>query len=125
MARISRAQELAALKSDNENLRTLNARLLRDSVEKKREIANLLESKKSLEGELVHSREEMAAYVAELEAMRLAFRDGAAKMHEMKVVLEALHRSAAEAHRRTLWTLAFSGAAIFATAAASVVYFSR
>ncbi|GMG99664.1 hypothetical protein Nepgr_001504 [Nepenthes gracilis] len=122
MARMSLAWELAALKSDNENLRTLNARLLTDSVEKKREIANLLESKKSLEGELAHSRGEMAAYVAELEAMRLAFRDGVAKMHEMKVELEALHRSAAESHRRTLWTL---GAAIFATAAASVVYFSR
>ncbi|GMH16807.1 hypothetical protein Nepgr_018648 [Nepenthes gracilis] len=97
MAKISRAQELAALKSDNENLRTLNARLLRDSMEKKRGIADLLESKK----------------------------DSVAKMHEMKVELEALHRSAAESHRRTLWTLAISGAAIFATAAASVAYFSR
>ncbi|GMG99663.1 hypothetical protein Nepgr_001503 [Nepenthes gracilis] len=117
MATMSLARELAALKSDNENLRTLNARLLRDSAEKKREIANLLESKKdsaekkreianlleskkSLKGEFAHPRGEIAAYVAELEAMRSAFRDGVAKMHEMKVELEALHRSAAESHRR-------------------------
>ncbi|GMG99672.1 hypothetical protein Nepgr_001512 [Nepenthes gracilis] len=123
MAKLSRAQQLVMLKSDNENLKCLNARLLKDSAEKEREIIHLLESNKSLESELAHSREEIAACVAELEALKLASRTNAAKMFEMKLELEALQRSVAGAQKKRFWTLAFSGTAIFA-AAACFGYFS-
>ncbi|GMG99668.1 hypothetical protein Nepgr_001508 [Nepenthes gracilis] len=123
MARINRAQQLATLRCENENLRTLNERLLRDMAEKKRVIANLRESKESLECELARSRGDVAELVAELEAMRLASRGSAAKMAEMKAELEAMHQSVARAHKKSFWTLAFSGTAIFATAA-SFAYFS-
>ncbi|GMG99670.1 hypothetical protein Nepgr_001510 [Nepenthes gracilis] len=52
MDRVTRAQQIAALKSDNDNLKCLNSRLLRDSAEKQRQITNLLEFNKSLECEL-------------------------------------------------------------------------
>ncbi|GMG99678.1 hypothetical protein Nepgr_001518 [Nepenthes gracilis] len=123
MARINRDQQIATLRCENENLRTLNSRLLRDLAEKKHEIANLLESKKSLECELARSRGDVAGLVAELEAMRLASRGSAVKMAEMKLELEALRRSVAQAQKSRFQTLAFSGAAIFA-AAASYAYFS-
>ncbi|GMG99679.1 hypothetical protein Nepgr_001519 [Nepenthes gracilis] len=123
MARINRAQQLATLRCENENLRTLNDRLLRDLEERKREIANLLESKKSLECELARSRGDVAELVEELHAMRLASSGSAVKMAEIEVELEAMRRSVARAHKKSFWTLAFSGTAIFA-AAVSFAYFS-
>ncbi|GMG99681.1 hypothetical protein Nepgr_001521 [Nepenthes gracilis] len=123
MARLNHAQQLAVLKSDNENLRSLNTRLLRDSTEKKREIINLLESNKSLECELARTRGEIADLVAELEAVRLASRVNAAKMFKMNLELEELRRSVARAQKKCFWTVAFSGTAVFA-AAASFIYFS-
>ncbi|GMG99685.1 hypothetical protein Nepgr_001525 [Nepenthes gracilis] len=123
MARLNRAQHLAALKSENENLRTLNSRLLQDSMEKKQEIINLLESNKSIECELAHTRGEMADLVAELEAIRLASRVNTAKMFEMNLELEALRRSVAGERKKCFWTVAFSGTAIFAVAV-SFIYFS-
>ncbi|GMH13331.1 hypothetical protein Nepgr_015172 [Nepenthes gracilis] len=123
MARINYNQQLATLRSENENVRNLNDRLIQDLVEKNREIANLLESKKSLTSELARSYRDKAELVAELEAMRLASKGSTVKMAEMKLQLEALHRSVAQAHKKSFWTLALSGTAIIA-AVASFAHFS-
>ncbi|GMG99676.1 hypothetical protein Nepgr_001516 [Nepenthes gracilis] len=125
MARLNRAQQLASLNSDNENLRTLNTRLLRDSTEKKREIVNLLESNKSLECEIARIRRETADYVAKLEAIRFASKINSAKMFKMKLELEALQRSIARTQKKSFWTVAFTGTAVFAAAASSVYFSSR
>ncbi|GMG99363.1 hypothetical protein Nepgr_001203 [Nepenthes gracilis] len=109
MAKLSRAQQLSALKSDNENLKCLNSRLIKDLADLKQEIASLLESEKSLEGELSRSHGQRAAHLAELEATRLASRINSEILDAMKLEKEELQRSVAEARKSSFWTLAFSG----------------
>ncbi|GMG99671.1 hypothetical protein Nepgr_001511 [Nepenthes gracilis] len=123
MAGINHNQQLATLRSENENLRNLNDGLIQDLVEENGEIANLLKSKKYLVSELARSYRDKAELVAELEAMRLASKGSTVKMAGMKLELEALHRSVSQAHKKSFWTLALSGTAIIA-AVASFAYFS-
>ncbi|XAR52538.1 hypothetical protein NMG60_11020669 [Bertholletia excelsa] len=68
--------------------------------------------------------EEVRPFVAELEAIKKAFKTRESKVEDMKRELEFLQNSVAEAHKKkNFWTLVSSATTIFA--AASVAYVAR
>ncbi|GMH25671.1 hypothetical protein Nepgr_027514 [Nepenthes gracilis] len=121
MAMQRRAHQLATLKSENENLKCLNARILRELHEMKQEANALRASKMSLESELARSHSEAESLKTELAQLK----DEALKeIENAGRELEALRRDVSEARRKSFWTMACSGTAIL-TAAASLAYFLR
>ncbi|GMH16616.1 hypothetical protein Nepgr_018457 [Nepenthes gracilis] len=121
-------QHLAALRPDNENLKCLNTRILRDLVEKKQEVTNLLESNKSLECELMRSRSEIESLKAELTQLKTrcigrlirqctAFSSRETELEEMKQEIKALRCFVAESWKLSFSSVVSSATVVFASVA--------
>lgn len=110
-----------------ESLKSLNAMLLKETVELRKQVSQVSELRDSI-SEIVKSsnvqKEQIKKLAAEVKHYRDALENKEDKMEEMKRQVEFLQNSVAEAHKKKrFWTIVSSATTLFA--AISVAYLAQ